>query len=277
LEPADDGNDISDGISTPGLLKYVSIFDFGLLKQRLIEWIVVMHITFSQVENEWFRRFLEVLSPKLTNWIPKSGDTIRSWILLEFKRRQNEIKAQLHESKSLIHLSFDLWTSPNHLSIVGIHGHFMNPQYKVDNALLGLRRLRGPHSGENIAEAIVGVIRQYEITDQIGYFVLDNASSNTTCVDCILDTLGVDDTTENRRLCCLGHVINLAAKAFLFGKNSDAFERELKSVDEYNEKVKKRGPLANFRTLLFTFVVHRNEGRNLRRRSKTSSKNSKMD
>jgi hypothetical protein len=49
------------------VLKYVSLFNFGLLKQRLIEWIVIMHITFSQVENEWFRRFLEVLSPRLTN------------------------------------------------------------------------------------------------------------------------------------------------------------------------------------------------------------------
>jgi len=115
----------------------------------------------------------------------------------------------------------------------------MSPQYKVDSILLGLRRLRGPHSGENIAEAIVSVIRKYEITDQMGYFVLDNASSNT-CVTCVLDTLEVDDTTENRRLCCLGHVINLAAKAFLFGKNPDAFEKELKSVDEYNEEVKER-------------------------------------
>jgi hypothetical protein len=159
---ADDGTDGNDGNddNRTSRLKYVSLLDFGLLKQRLIEWIVVMRITFSQVENEWFRRFLEVLSPKLTSWIPRSGDTIRNWILTEFKRRQNEIKSQLQASKSLIQMSFDLWTSPNHLSIVGIHGHFMSPQYKVDSILLGLRRLRGPHSGENIAEAIVSVIKK---------------------------------------------------------------------------------------------------------------------
>jgi len=117
--------------------------------------------------------------PKAYKLDSRSGDTIRNWILTEFKRRQNEIKFQLQASKGLIHLSFDLWTSPNQLSIVGIHGHFMSPQYKVDSTLLGLRRLRGPHSSENIA------IRKYEITDQIGYFVLDDASSNTTYVTCV--------------------------------------------------------------------------------------------
>ena len=127
---------------------------------------------------------------------------------------------------------------------------------------------------------IVSVIRKYEIADNIGYFVLDNASSNTTCVTCILDTLEINDITKNRRLCCLGHVINLAAKAFLFGTNPDAFERELKSVDEYNEEVKerafwrKRGPIGKLHNVA---VVRNNEGRNSRRRLKPNSKNSKMN
>lgn len=249
-EPTEDNINASDS-------SYISRINFDRLKQRLLEWIVVMHISFSQVESEWFRRFLEALSPRLTNWIPISGDTVRNWILAEFKRRQNQIKSQLEASKSLVHLSFDLWTSPNHLSIVGVHGHFMNPRYRVDNVLLGLRRLRGPHSGENIAEAIVSVIRTYEITNKIGYFVLDNASSNTTCVTWVLDTLKINDTTKNRRLFCLGHVINLAAKAFLFGQNPDAFDRDLKSVDEYNEEVKgrelwrKRGPIGKLHNVVF--------------------------
>ena len=37
------------------------------------------------------------------------------------------------------------------MSFVGVVGHFMSSQYKVETVLLGLRRLRGPHSGEKIA------------------------------------------------------------------------------------------------------------------------------
>jgi hypothetical protein len=96
-----------------------SIFDWETLKLWLIEWIVVMHIAFSRVENDSFRQFLAVLSPSLEKWIPRAGNTVRSWILAEFEQRQDDIKKQLPASRSRIHLSFDLWTSPNHLFFVG--------------------------------------------------------------------------------------------------------------------------------------------------------------
>ena len=95
-----------------------SIFDWETLKLWLIEF-VVMHIAFSQVGNDSFRRFLVVLSPSLEKWIPRAGNTVRSWILAEFEQRQDDIKKQLLASRSRIHLSFDLWTSPNHLFFVG--------------------------------------------------------------------------------------------------------------------------------------------------------------
>src|SRR5947199_9107450 len=63
--------------------------------------------------------------------------------------------------------------------------------------------------------------------------ILDNASSNDTCMSEILRQLGIDNTKECRCLRCLGHIINLAAKAFLFGINADAFEREITN----NEKI----------------------------------------
>jgi hypothetical protein len=52
--------------------------------------------------------------------------------------------------------------------------------------LLGLRCLKGPYSGENITEAIVAVVKTYKIIGKIGYFVLDNAGLNNTCVSAII-------------------------------------------------------------------------------------------
>jgi hypothetical protein len=234
----------------------LSFFDWERLKLYLIEWIVVMHITFSQVENKWFRRFLGSLSPTLEGWIPRAGNTVKKWILAEFKQRQEKVKKRLHASKSRIHLSFDLWTSPNNFAIVSVVGHFMGPNYKVETTLLGLRRLRGKHTGENIAEAVVAVVQKYGLTsDQIGWFILDNASSNDTCVAEILKALGINDTVEHRRLRCLGHIINLAAKAFLFGANSDVFEKEIDSVQLEEEQVeldiwRKRGPVGKLHNVV---------------------------
>ena len=52
--------------------------------------------------------------------------------------------------------------------------------------MLGLRRLKGPYSGENITEAIVAVIKTYKIIGKIGYFVLDNAGLNNTYISTII-------------------------------------------------------------------------------------------
>src|SRR6266850_2382557 len=234
-----------------------SFFNWEILKLRLVEWIVVLHITFSQVENDWFRRFLAVLSPSLETWIPRAGNTVRAWILAEFERRQEEVKKRLQKSKSRIHLSFDLWTSPNNMAFVGVVGHYMTSEYKVETVLLGLRRLHGTHSGENIAEAIVKVIRKYGLTgDQIGWFVLDNATSNDTCVKEILKTLEINDTAERHRLRCLGHIINLAAKAFFFGSDSTSFEEEIEDTqrreDDKKERAtwRKQGPIGKLHNIV---------------------------
>jgi hAT family C-terminal dimerisation region len=234
----------------------LSFFDWERLKLYLIEWIVVMHITFSQVESKWFRRFLGSLSPTLEGWIPRAGNTVKKWILAEFELRRERVKNRLHASKSRIHLSFDLWTSPNNFAIVSVVGHFMGPSYKVETTLLGLRRLRGKHTGENIAEAVISVVKKYGLTsDQIGWFVLDNASSNDTCVAEILKGLDIDDTVEHRRLRCLGHIINLAAKSFLFGADSDIFEKEVDSVQLEEEQVerdlwRRRGPVGKLHNVV---------------------------
>jgi hypothetical protein len=72
------------------------------------------------------------------------------------------------------------------------------------------------------------VIQEYEI-DPVGFFILDNASSNDTAGKHILASLPVESSPEEycyRRLRSLGHIINLAAQAFPFGQNIEAFKND---------------------------------------------------
>ena len=56
--------------------------------------------------------------------------------------------------------------------------------------------------------------------------MLDNISSNDVCVRKILTKLQPNLDLEKYRLCCFGHIVNLAAKAFLFRKDPESFEVE---------------------------------------------------
>ena len=50
--------------------------------------------------------------------------------------------------------------------------------------------------------------------------------------------LRLDLNVVSRRSRCLGHIINLATKVFLFGKETAAFEEAVKSVDKMDKATK---------------------------------------
>ena len=96
----------------------------------------------------------------------------------------------------------------------------------------------GAHSGENMAQSIITIIEDYKLTDRIGYFMLDNIRSNDTCVREILAKLQPNLDPKKRHLCCFSHIVNLAAKAFLFGKDPEAFEMEADSYIHFHQEEK---------------------------------------
>jgi len=95
----------------------------------------------------------------------------------------------MQEAHSSISISFDLWTLPNYLAILGVVAHFIDKNGKRRTAVLGLRELEGEHSGENMADVLLQIFKDYNISGRIGYFMADNASSNDTCIDAVLQAL----------------------------------------------------------------------------------------
>ena len=95
------------------------------------------------------------------------------------------------------------------------------------------------------------VIKDYDIKDQLGYFMTDNAGNNDTAIDALCELFDID--TRSCRLRCLGHITNLAVRAFLYGKNAESFEVDmtdsnLKKLEEkhYLELLaawRKKGPV----------------------------------
>jgi hypothetical protein len=186
--------------------------------------------------------------------LPRSHVTIRTWIINRFKEAKEGLKSSLALVNTAVHLSFDVWTSPNHRSFVAIVGHYMSYGHsEVKNVLLGFRRLLGAHSGENIAATVWGVIEDFSLERRLGYCTLDNASSNDTAVQAIsrrLGDLGVTFPAEERRLRCFGHILNLSAKAFLWSENRVNVEDALLGDDsdeaaelERLQQWRTRGPL----------------------------------
>ena len=116
----------------------------------------------------------------------------------------------------MIHLSFDLWTAPNNSAYIDVIAHFLDAKKELRTVVLAVRNICEDYSGKNQAKAIIPVIDEYALKEKLGYFITDNASSNDICVAEIIDLIRPDLDLGKRKLRCMGHIINLIAKAFIF-------------------------------------------------------------
>ncbi len=116
--------------------------------------------------------------------------------------------------------------------------HYLTADLQSRVILIGLKRVKEAYTDENIAEAILQIINEFGIADKVSYFQADNAGNNDTCVQAILDEIAPFSSAAHRRLRCYGHVINLAAKAFLFGHNPDAFELEIENLEKLKLEIR---------------------------------------
>ncbi|KAI8416802.1 hypothetical protein FOFC_03314 [Fusarium oxysporum] len=211
-------------------------------KELLIRWIVYCHIAFFQLENRYFRELLFFLNPALLNHLPKAAKTIRSWVMDAFLSKKQRLREDLQRSRSRISISFDLWTSPNPYAILGVIAMWIDTTGKRRTTVLGIRRVYGEHTGENLGSVVLELLKEYDIGgDEIGYFMLDNASSNDTAVGFILKELcpWMDSKQRrHRRLRCLGHIVNLCCQAFLMGRNCEKYLAKLEKHYQRGDYVK---------------------------------------
>jgi hypothetical protein len=98
----------------------------------------------------------------------------------QFSHEREQIQCRLLSAYTRIHLSLDLWTSPNHLAILGVIATFISDDGVLENFVLALRQVKGEHSEENISKYTMEVIQEWGIASKLGYMQMDNAPNNDT-------------------------------------------------------------------------------------------------
>uniref|UniRef100_A0A0D2YKL0 HAT C-terminal dimerisation domain-containing protein n=1 Tax=Fusarium oxysporum (strain Fo5176) TaxID=660025 RepID=A0A0D2YKL0_FUSOF len=112
---------------------------------------------------------------------------------------------------------------------MAVFAHFIDKFGNQQSRLPDLRRQLGIHSGENLAETLFEIVQLWDIRGQVGTVISDNVTTNDTCLSYFyrqLDPSIRPADIKARRMRCYGHVLNLVARAFLFGKDAESFELE---------------------------------------------------
>jgi len=121
-------------------------------------------------------------------------------------------------ARSTITVSFDHWLVDNELDLLGVVAHYLGRNLELKSVLLALKPSYG-HDAQELQDTLLSVLREYKISDRIGYFIADNAANNDAALRLLPHHIDVKPAKQ--RLRCSGHVINLVVKAILYGVDSE--------------------------------------------------------
>lgn len=112
-----------------------------------------------------FCGLIEFLVVNAELYLPKCSDTIRGWIIDEFRAKKRTLQDELAEAVSKISISFDAWTSTSQKPVLGIYAQYITSKGVRRHVLLGRKELHGRHTAKNFALVLEETLVDYAITD----------------------------------------------------------------------------------------------------------------
>jgi hypothetical protein len=144
-----------------------------------------------------------------------SHNNVSRYVIRLYNYLKPKVVVELSQSISKIHISFDGWTTKGgKRGYLGIVAHYVDSYGNLTDLPIALPQLAGAHSGEAMADVVMSIFKEFEITvGKLGYFVLNNAYNNNTTIAIIASKIGFSAT--ERRLRCGPHTLNLIGQMLL--------------------------------------------------------------
>ena len=68
---------------------------------------------------------------------------------------------------SKVSATTDLWTSPNHHAVMAVTVSLIDANWELREVVLAFKKIKGSHSGLNIAASFWDIIKEYSIESQV--------------------------------------------------------------------------------------------------------------
>jgi hypothetical protein len=168
--------------SSTSISSFRIAFNQQKYNEALVGLIARRRVAFSAVEWVELKELVLAANPHIEDCLITTRHRLLNIICSNYDLYTSQLKDILQESQSMIHISTDLWTSPNRHGMLAVCAQWVDKDYKLRKALLGMPECQFNHSGASQAALIMNVLYIFGIT-RIGYHVGDNATSNDTCLE----------------------------------------------------------------------------------------------
>ena len=144
-------------------------FNQQAYREAIIGLLTRRRMPFSAVEWSEMKDLALACNPAIEDLLIASRRTTVRYIASNYELYKGQIRYSLSSAISPIHISSDLWTSPHRHSLLAVCAQWVDPDYQLQKALLGLPECRNSHSGEKQADLILGVLTEFEIQSKLGW------------------------------------------------------------------------------------------------------------
>jgi hypothetical protein len=176
----------------------------------LIRWLICDLQPFTTVENSYFREFINYFCPR---YIVPERHQVKDFIINKFNTRRQKIINYLNQIEGKFSLTTDMWTSINRDAYLGITIHYVDSNWCLCNFLLDIIPFNVRHTGENIAQEIIRVLDEFQISNKIIALTTDNESAMVVCGRELADAFNSELSSMNfSHYRCAAHVLNLGVK-----------------------------------------------------------------
>lgn len=156
--------------------------DGNILEILFTKFITACNQPLRIVECPEFRAFLTYINSNIDTYLPGTHNTIGEWVKRQFKVEKDKKGQRIRNAHSKVHISTDLWTSPNSKAIMVVCGHFLSEDNVLEHMVLDLVEVNGTQEGINFAPILLKTLINWGITTKLGFFVMDNAPNNDTMI-----------------------------------------------------------------------------------------------
>lgn len=111
-----------------------------LVTDLAVGFVVNADLPLGTLEDPFLRSLLKLFNPALeldTSW---SRGHVKKELLKLWKHAKTTVKQEIEAAQIAIHISFDLWTSPNGLPFIAVLAHFLDRSFQYQSRLIAFRR-----------------------------------------------------------------------------------------------------------------------------------------
>ena len=122
-----------------------------------------------------------------------------------------DFQIELSNLNSRVCLTSDFWTSVQNLGYMVVTAHYINADFKLKKKIINFKKVKYPHIGIAIEEALVSCLTEWGIRDKVFTLTVDNASNNNRACEVFVEYQKHELMLEGAHfhVKCCAHILNI--------------------------------------------------------------------